>query len=157
MYKKMQEEIDRYYFKYFLATFILSIAEHAKCGRNVCWTELFSFFSDCIMWCDLIQGPTCWSEKQGTENSDRLRRSQTHGPWNVHVPCLVTIGEGSAGSGKSSSQTGPRWLDTSCREGLVPWSDLIPHVFDLAPDFSQLCPKYFPYWPSMLCYLETRP
>lgn len=54
MYKKMQEEIDHYDFKYFLATFILSIAEHAECGRNLCRTQFFSFFFwlHHVMWFD---------------------------------------------------------------------------------------------------------
>lgn len=29
LYKKIQEEIDHYYFEYFPVTFLLSIAEHA--------------------------------------------------------------------------------------------------------------------------------
>lgn len=62
MYKKILEEIDHEYFKYFPATFILSIAEHAEV-----WQEHLSIriFLDCIMWCDVTWGPTGCSEKQG--------------------------------------------------------------------------------------------
>lgn len=108
--------------------------------------NFFLFSSDCIMWCDLIPGPTCWSEKQGTENSDRWRRSQTHGPWNMHDPCLVTIGEGSRENlypnwdtltwYQQQRRSGPLVGTRLQPAGVAPWSGTrlqpaLPKVFPL--------------------------
>lgn len=122
------------------------------CGRNICQTEHF-FWLPHVMWLSV----------QLAAVRSKGHRAMTG--WGGHrhvVPGMCMILDWWAykrevlGQGTALSRLSARWLDTSSRECLVPWSDLILCVFDLAQTLASSTQRISPTGLLGLCYLETR-